>query len=139
MESIRITAREEERKDGVELMSLRGSYGGCQSANIRMDKTLGGRLTEEGGVKIGLVKCKMKKWVEVPRCFKCWGYEHEVKSCRGPDRSKACLKCGGEGQKAGECEGASFCRLCETEGHRTGSGACLNMRRMLAKLRKRQK
>lgn len=139
LESIRSTAREMDRRDGVEMMALGESYGGCQYAKIKMDKAWGDRLMDEGGVKIGLVRCKMKKWIEVQRCYKCWGYEHEAKSCRGPDRSKACLRCGGEGHKAGECERSSFCPLCEREGHRAGSGACPCMRRMLAKLRKKQK
>lgn len=52
------------------------------------------KLLDNGKVKIGWVICRIRRKIIVPRCFRCLGYEHHSKNCKGTDRSNCCFKCG---------------------------------------------
>lgn len=54
-------------------------------------------------IQIGWVNCRVRRWVEVPKCFRCLAYGHTKRECDGPDRSKTCWRCGKDNHKSNDC------------------------------------
>lgn len=78
----------------VSVVSLRKVYGGTQVAVALVPQTVSGDLIERGRIKIGMVYCRIRKCVRRIRCYRCLGYGHEAKNCKGTDRRNCCTKCG---------------------------------------------
>lgn len=57
-------------------------------------------LLDSGRIKIGWMSFKLYNFIDVNRCFNCWGYNHKAVNCR---RAVVCRKCG-EQHKESECE-----------------------------------
>lgn len=89
------------------------------------------RLVSRGTITVDLVRCNVERRVNVNRCKKCWSYDHRREECSGPDRSKACFKCGQEGHVSKECEARMKCVLCETDEHKQGTLMCPAYRKAL--------
>ncbi|XP_033226026.1 uncharacterized protein LOC117178709 [Belonocnema kinseyi] len=101
------------------------------------------KLLETSRLKVGWVNSRIRQSTRVDRCYKCLGYGHQSKSCKGPDRSKLCYKCEAEGHKAATCTSENRCVLCadlKEENllldHVTGSSSCRVFREELSKARK---
>jgi len=110
---------------------MRKAYGGMQTAAIRLSTTAANKLLEEGKVRVGWSVCPLKAAPRVPkqmvRCFKCMGFGHQARSCKGPDRSDLCRNCGEKGHVARDCTKQPRCMLCKTEdgnAHMTGGFKC---------------
>lgn len=110
------------------------------AAIVIIDETGAKALLKTARVKIGWVNCRIRRRVDVPRCFRCLGYGHHGHRCTGPDRSKACYRCGVGEHKAADCKNSPRCFLCaEVEGklescrHIAGSGLCGVFRKALAR------
>ncbi|XP_066245222.1 uncharacterized protein [Euwallacea similis] len=93
-------------------------------------------LMKDPRIRIGYVVCRMERRLEVGRCYRCWGLEHEAKDCRGEDKTGCCFACGERGHRRRECKGEERCCNCGKTGHRTGSEGCEVFRKALAKARK---
>lgn len=93
-------------------------------------------VLQKGKVKVGWVVCRVRKRVELDRCFRCLGYGHARRNCSGPDRSMNCWKCGSAEHKAAGCSETPSCILCAgtpgAKDHVPGSGACGAFRKALA-------
>ncbi|CAG9773642.1 unnamed protein product [Ceutorhynchus assimilis] len=107
------------------LSELRPQANGTQAVTLTVEKKLAEKLTADKYIKIGLVRCYIEKNVTVERCRKCWSHNHITSNCTGPDRTKACYKCGKEGHQAKDCQEEESCPICQTNGHRAGTGKCL--------------
>jgi hypothetical protein len=118
---------------------MRKGYSGTQTATIRLALSAANKLLETGKVKVGWSVCSLKTIPPVPkqmeRCFKCMGFGHQARNCKGPDRSKRCRKCGDEGHFAMECTQLPRCMLCTPEegnDHATGGFKCLAYKKATA-------
>ena len=97
------------------------------------------RLVKKGKIQIGWASGRVRLHVDARRCFKFLGYGHNQYVCKGPDRSKACLKCGEDGHKRMECRKEKpKCFLCKTRKdkcsteHYPGEGNCPSYQEALA-------
>lgn len=98
-------------------------------AICHVDEQEAGRLLKTGRIKIGFVNCRIRTRVMVPRCYKCLGYGHYRRDCKGPDRRDCCWKCGGGDHVGKGCTKPPACFLCQEPGkdrpaHVAGSGQC---------------
>lgn len=107
-----------------EVTNLRPSWGHCQIATIRTDAKIANRLLHEGFITVGYTRCRVYERIEVKRCSRCWGFNHSIKECNGPNRSDLCARCSQPGHKAVDCKSAASCPLCNTPGHTANSLKC---------------
>jgi Zinc knuckle len=111
------------------IKSMRGAYGGTQTAIISLPMEAARKVLSTGRLKIGWTICRLREYVRPKSCFRCLEPGHLAKDCKGIDRSKLCRKCGEEGHVARTCEKVPKCLLCEEHGdrpqrHVTGSSGC---------------
>lgn len=104
-------------------------YSGTQTAGISLPNAAAKKLLEQKKIKIGWSVCTVKEYVQPKRCFKCMGFSHNAKDCKGVDRSKRCRKCGDEGHFANTCNKDLNCMLCsdahlQPRNHACGSSRC---------------
>ena len=69
------------------------------------------KLLEASRIKVGWIYSRIRPRTRVDRCFKCLGYGHHSRDCKGPDRSSLCYKCGKEGYKGVLCTEKLQCKL----------------------------
>ncbi|XP_033222627.1 uncharacterized protein LOC117176484 [Belonocnema kinseyi] len=88
---------------------------------VELTEALTGRLSRAGHLKVGWVSCRVEKKIERVHCYHRLHVGHIAAHCEGPDRTKACWRCGKEGHRAAACESTPQCYLCaDKEGnHRT--------------------
>lgn len=100
-------------------------------------------IMETAKVRIGCVNCRVRRRVEVFRCFKCIGYGHRARECRGTDRTNMCFKCGSNGHKGAACTGTAKCVLCMELGadatHIPGRRGCSAFGQALERAKKKLK
>ncbi|XP_035724082.1 uncharacterized protein LOC118442503 [Vespa mandarinia] len=75
-------------------------------AHVKIEEEAAAKLLKAGRGLVGFVSCRVKRRVNVKRCFRCLDYGHQSASCNGPDRSKLCYFCGSTGRKIKECKEA---------------------------------
>lgn len=85
-----------------------------------------------------MVNCRTEKRIDVPRCYKCWAYDHKIKDCKGPNKRALCYNCGGENHSTKEFANESSCVLCEGKQHGMGSTKCLVFRHVLDNARRKE-
>ena len=113
----------------------------CQRmAIVEMSEKGVDQILETSKVRIGFVSCRVRKRVQVLRCFKCLGYGHRAQDCKGTDRANMCFKCGTIGHKAATCTETVRCVLCTELGvedtHIPGRRGCSAFRQALDRARK---
>lgn len=101
-----------------------------RTAVVQLGEKAANKLLSLQHLRVGWVSCRIRRRVEVPRCFRCLGYGHSSRNCGGPDRGKNCLRCGGVGHERKGCTAVS-CFLCKEKGgtgeslkHIPGTGRC---------------
>ncbi|CAH1107104.1 unnamed protein product [Psylliodes chrysocephalus] len=67
---------------------------------------------------VGLVRCRLEKRLRVPRCARCWFYEHRTDKCQATERKESCFRCGKDGHIAKECDNEEACPVCNETGHK---------------------
>lgn len=85
------------------LVNLRKTFGGPQAATVVVPLQAVRELLGVGRLRIGLVNCRVRLCEKNERCFRYTNKGHESRDCNGPDRSKCCRRCGGEGNFAAKC------------------------------------
>lgn len=65
-----------------------------------MDDTTYVEMLKKGKINIGGRKCHVADYVNVKRCFNCWGFYHIAKNCTRPI---SCAKCAGN-HKISDCK-----------------------------------
>lgn len=111
--------------------SIRKAYSGTLTAEVTLPASAAMKATNKGKVRVGWAVCRIREILRPTKCFRCWHYGHLANSCRSTeDRSKRCIKCGGEGHKAAECVAEPCCALCtgneegDASKHVAGSFKC---------------
>lgn len=92
-------------------------------------------------LRIGFVNCRVKRMIDVQKCFRCQGFGHTRRTCTNDERSDLCWKCGEEGHKSSDCVGNANCLLCNEEksrDHRLGSHKCHVFKRALEAAKQRK-
>ncbi|GJQ68976.1 hypothetical protein Trydic_g10293 [Trypoxylus dichotomus] len=97
-------------------------------------------LLKTARIKVGWVNSRIRKRLEVTRCYRCFGYGHRQATCSEPDRRKEglCMGCGEKGHLKKNCTNKARCFLCSAENardHVAGSGKCGVFRQALEKAR----
>lgn len=118
-----------------------------RSAYIEIAAREGFELIKTGRIKIGWVSCKVVRRAIVTRCYACFGFGHQQRDCKGPDRTNLgviCFKCGGKGHMQKDCKAEPKCFACEDLGmppeqikHVRGTGACQAYREALDKAKRK--
>lgn len=67
---------------------------------IEVDSATHEEMLNVGKLNIGWRKCRVINYVNVKRCYKCWGFYHIAKNCTRPI---TCSKCAGE-HKDNDCK-----------------------------------
>lgn len=124
------------KEENCKMGELRPYGKNNQAITLTLERKLADELINKRNIRVGLVICQVDPHINVPKCFRCWAYDHEAKHCRGPDRTGLCLKCGEEGHKAKECKNDERCLICNERGHKIGSSKCEAFRRALTIARK---
>lgn len=123
----------------IKVGSLRPSYGGSQATTVQMTKNDAETLIREGSIRIGLARYRVREWLDIKRCFRCWESGHDTRYCKGEDRTNKCQNCGKEGHRIKECTEESYCPLCEENAHRAWSANCGKMKELLTRTRAYQR
>jgi hypothetical protein len=103
------------------------AFGGTQVGTIKLPVDLANKLLDRGKVKVGWTVCPLVIHQNVTRCYRCLGFGHQSKHCKGEDRTKRCWRCGEEGHQGKTCSKTPKCMLCKGEegnAHNTGSLHC---------------
>lgn len=122
----------------------KASSRGLKAAIVQLSVRIADKLEKEGTLRVGWVRCRVRRRITVLKCFKCLSYGHMSAACAGPDRSNLCYKCGNEGHLAAVCTADISCMLCRNRGlenkkcqHILGSGDCTVFRQALEQAKKK--
>jgi len=114
--------------DSIVVTGMWATRFGQQVATAKIPKTLAAGLER---LRVGWTMCRVRARRSPPsRCFKCHGFGHQSRDCKGADMADACRRCGEKGHKEANCQaGSDRCVACERAGlprtvHRPGSGSC---------------
>lgn len=114
---------------------MRKAYGDTQIAVIKLPIDAANKLLKTGKVKVGWTVCSLRVTKQLERCFKCMGFGHQARHCKGTDRSKMCRRCGEEGHIGRICTNPIKCMLCpagKKSDHITGGSSCPAFKKAMA-------
>ncbi|KAL7725982.1 hypothetical protein ACLKA6_005733 [Drosophila palustris] len=87
--------------DVCSIKSLRPAYAGTQLAVVCLPPAQAKALLQEGKVKVGWTRCRVRERSSQRRCYRCLEFGHLAARCTSVvDRSGQCLRCGANGHKA---------------------------------------
>lgn len=95
-------------------------------------------LTVSNEIRVGLVRCRLEKHIELERCSKCWAFDHKTNQCNGEDRRTKCFRCGKSGHNAKSCKNDEMCLVCNESGHSASSGRCKIYKAAISVVRRHQ-
>lgn len=89
---------------------------GLKLAVVSLGDLLANDLLKATRIKVGWICGRVRRRVEVQKCFRCLGYGYLAASCKGTDRSRLCFKCGSGEHKAKDCTSTGVCQVCAEVG-----------------------
>lgn len=128
---------EDEEKE-MTIGDLRPYGRSMQAVTIKIKKEDAEVLMKTADLKVGMVRCRIERHINISRCKRCWAYDHMENTCAGPDRKNNCYKCGKDGHTAIICTEEEECVMCNEKGHTTGSGKCKFFKSALDNFRRRR-
>lgn len=121
----------------IKVKNIRPAYAGTQRSTVRLKSADAIKLVKKGRLRIGWINARVRIKPTTTRCFRCLGYGHSTRTCKGPDRAKSCSLCLGESHRASSCTSPPNCAACrdinEATDHFPGSGKCVAYRQALSK------
>lgn len=133
---------EKPEADAIKVRALRKGFGETQVAVVTMSSRGAAAVLKAGRLRIGWVMCRVREKIEVARCFRCLGFGHIARDCKGEDRTNMCRLCGTIGHRAKDCKQEPCCVICndskQTGGakHIIGSARCESFRKEREKTRR---
>ncbi|XP_050497359.1 uncharacterized protein LOC126878594 [Diabrotica virgifera virgifera] len=100
-------------QDPNRIKEMRPFTGNTLAATVILTKQAADSILQEETVKVGIVRCQVEKRIRVPRCNRCWAFDHARDVCAGPDRTGTCYGCGVTGHDTESCRAAARCVLCD--------------------------
>ncbi|XP_049548805.1 tol-Pal system protein TolA-like [Anopheles darlingi] len=89
----------------ISSLRLRKGFDNMKVATVWLHPQEAGKLLAKGSVKLRWSVCPIRVAPRVDpstrKCYKCLELGHLSVNCKGPDRSKLCYNCGGEGHALG--------------------------------------
>ena len=96
-------------------------------------------LMNEGRVYVNWRSCKVRDFVNVLRCHRCFAFGHMIREC---NIKRLCKWCGESRHLCDKCKNACICRNCELRGrksdHSVMSQECQEHVRMVERERERE-
>lgn len=129
----------------VKIRALRPAYRGTQLALAIVPEAAARSLLMAGKLRVEYVFARVRKRVEIPKCYKCLGFGHVAAKCKEADRSenKLCFNCGEAGHFVKDCKKESKCLACEVlkleSSHKSGDRKCIALRRAKEEAARRRK
>lgn len=115
-------------RDKIQVTGMWETSSGFARASATVPR---GFSTGVRNIRVGFFKCRLRPSIPPPpRCFKCQGYGHIARQCKGPDLSGTCLRCTSKGHSTAHCtEDPARCIACDRLGlppkpHKPGSVQC---------------
>ena len=87
----------------LEVRLTRPNAAGQRMAVFSIEEEAAACFLESARICIVWISCRLRRREQVTRCFRCFGYGHEIRACKGPNRSNQCYRCGSEEHKAADC------------------------------------
>lgn len=115
----------------VRVISLRPTQNGNQTATAAIKWDVANAITNRGKIKIGWVQCRVRKRVNIQRCYRCHLFGHNRDDCTGEDRTEHCLNCTEIGHRAVDCKKTPKCIICNEDGHRSDQTKCPQFRKLI--------
>ena len=84
---------------------------GERLAIVSVQESEATKLLKVRKLKVGWIICRVRCRIPLVRCFRCLGYGHHARDCKGIDRSNTCYKCGQTGYVAAACDNEPHCAL----------------------------
>jgi hypothetical protein len=130
-----ITA-EEGVEGQIEQPMMRPTQNGNQVVVVKVPVATAKKLVEKRKIQVGLVVCRIREKIIVPRCRKCWQFGHAAGDCTSRGQGVTCFNCGAADHKATECQWNARCTGCKIDGHRYDSKACPEYRKIFEEAKK---
>lgn len=111
--------------EDIIVTSVRPDFSGSAKATVKVAPRLVNEVVNRKRIRIGWVTCRVVLRQDIKHCHKCWQPDHLAGSCKGPDRRKACFRCGEDGHVRSSCVKDTFCPVCKSNTHSFGGRECL--------------
>ena len=89
------------------VLSVRKTYGGMQTALMRLPAQAAKKLFEKQTMRVNWLNVRVREVMRSTKCSKYWQYGHIAKNT-SDDRSKCCTKSGEEDYKADKCTATPY-------------------------------
>lgn len=128
----------EEFMERVKVVSRNNKKDACVgNVIVEMSRSVRDIVLKEGRVYVRWCACRVKEFVNVLRCYKCFAFGHMMRECSMTER--LCQKCGETGHLRDKCKKECVCRNCRMKGkdasHSVLSVECPEYVRMLMRER----
>jgi len=132
--NVRSYVSESEFKERVRIVSRGGKkVAACGNVILEVPSRVKNVVCTEGRVFVGWKAFRVKEFVNVLRCRRCYAYGHMMRECM--EKERLCQKCGMSGHMVRECKNIFACRNCKVKeskcDHSVLSEECPEYRRAL--------
>lgn len=115
------------------MKTLYTNRSGEQVATVNLTQVQAHNVIQDGPIKVGWSRCRIKEKITIPRCTNCLKVGHIAQLCRAKkSQRKKCIKWTQEGHTASDCTAEMRrCITCSQDGHRSDSMRCPRYRKLV--------
>lgn len=130
----------------IEIKNIRFAHGGTRTAIVSLPAESAIKLDAESRIRIGCTYCKIKRALNLIRCFRCHDFGHMSYTCTAKMKERElCRRCGCEGHQINDCKSKRCCILCIRKGipderaeHVAGAANCPEYKKYIQELEGRR-